>query len=39
MTEDDIDAVVRMSAGNPTIANNPKAVSEDDARAILEAAF
>ena len=39
MTEDDLDAVVRMSAGNPTIANNPKPVSEDDARAILEAAF
>jgi maleylacetate reductase len=39
MTEEDIDAVVRMSSGNPTIANNPKPVSEDDARAILIAAF
>jgi len=39
MTEEDLDAVVRMSAGNPTIANNPKPVSEDDAREILEAAF
>jgi alcohol dehydrogenase class IV len=39
MTEDDIEAVVRMSAGNQNIANNPKPVSEDDVRAILTAAF
>jgi maleylacetate reductase len=37
--EDDLDAVIRMVAGNPSIAANPRAVSEDDARAILTAAF
>lgn len=37
--DDDIDAVVRQVSGNPNISNNPKPVSEDDARAILEAAF
>jgi alcohol dehydrogenase class IV len=35
---EDIDAVVRMSSENNNIRNNPRPVSEDDARAILEAA-
>jgi alcohol dehydrogenase class IV len=39
MTDEDIDAVVRLSQGNPNVGNNPRPVSEDDARAILEAAF
>jgi maleylacetate reductase len=37
--DDDIDAVVRQVGGNPNVGNNPKPVTEDDARAILEAAF
>jgi alcohol dehydrogenase class IV len=37
--DDDIDAVVRQVSGNRNIAANPKPVTEDDARAILEAAF
>jgi maleylacetate reductase len=36
---DDIDAVVRMSSSSPAIRGNPRPVDEDDARAILEAAF
>jgi maleylacetate reductase len=39
VTEDDIEAVVRMAAGNAGIAANPRPVSDDDARAILQAAF
>jgi len=39
VTEDDIDAVVRLSGSNRNVAANPKPVSEEDARAILEAAF
>ena len=39
VTDDDVDAVVRLSQSNPNVRNNPKPVSEDDARAILEAAF
>ena len=39
VTEEDIDAVVRLSQSNPNVRNNPRPVSEDDARAILEAAF
>ena len=38
-TSDDIDAVVAMASGNANIANNPRAVSTDDARSILESAF
>ena len=38
VTEEDVEAVVRMAAGNPNIANNPRPVSEDDVRAILGAA-
>jgi maleylacetate reductase len=39
VTLDDLDAVVRMSSGSPAIRANPRPVSEDDVRAILEAAF
>jgi maleylacetate reductase len=39
VTLDDLDAIVRMSSGSPSIRSNPRPVSEDDARAILEAAF
>jgi maleylacetate reductase len=39
VTDDDIDAVVRLTGGNRNIAANPRPVSDDDARAILEAAF
>lgn len=39
VTEEDIDAVVRLSQSNPNVRNNPRPVSEDDAREILEAAF
>jgi alcohol dehydrogenase class IV len=39
VTDEDIDAVVRQIGGNPNVANNPKPVTEDDARAILAAAF
>jgi maleylacetate reductase len=39
VTDEDIDAVVRQVGGNPNIARNPKPVTEDDARAILEAAY
>lgn len=39
MTDEDVDAVVRMSQGNRNIQINPRPVSEDDARSILEAAF
>jgi alcohol dehydrogenase class IV len=36
---DDIDAVARMSLGNPNVTANPRPLTEDDARAILAAAF
>jgi maleylacetate reductase len=39
VTLEDLDAVVRMSAGNHSISANPRPVSEDDARAILASAF
>ncbi len=39
VTLDDIDAVARMSQSNHSVRANPKPVSEDDARAILAAAF
>ena len=38
VTDDDLDAVARLAAGNRNVAANPRPVSEDDARAILEAA-
>ena len=39
VTDDDIDAVVRLSQSNGNVRNNPRPVSENDAREILEAAF
>ncbi len=39
VTIDDLDAVVRMSSSSPSIRTNPRPVTEEDARAILEAAF
>jgi alcohol dehydrogenase class IV len=39
VTDDDIDAVVRLSQSSPAVQMNPRPVSEDDARSILEAAF
>jgi maleylacetate reductase len=39
VTLDDLDAVVRMTGGSPSIGRNPRPVSEDDARAILAAAY
>jgi alcohol dehydrogenase class IV len=37
-SDEDLDAVARMAPGNRSVANNPKPVTEDDARAILRAA-
>ena len=39
VTDEDVDAVVRLSQSSPGILANPKPVSEEDARAILEAAM
>jgi len=39
MTDEDLDAVVRMSAGSPNVQANPRPVPEDEARGILEAAW
>ncbi|MBV9410913.1 MAG: iron-containing alcohol dehydrogenase [Acidimicrobiia bacterium] len=39
VTDEDLDAVVRLSQSNYSVQSNPRPVSEDDARAILEAAF
>ncbi len=39
VTEADIEAVAQMSAGNANVGRNPRSVSPDDARAILESAF
>ena len=39
MGEEDLDAVVRMSQGSPSVRANPRPVEEEDARAILEAAL
>jgi maleylacetate reductase len=39
VTQDDLAAVVALSEGNATIAKNPRRVSREDARAILEAAY
>jgi alcohol dehydrogenase class IV len=36
---EDLDAVARLAGGSPNVRNNPRPVGEDDARAILEAAF
>lgn len=37
--EEDLDAVARMAPSNGNVANNPRPVSEEDARAILAAAY
>jgi maleylacetate reductase len=39
VTLDDLDAVARSSQGNVSVRANPRPVSEDDARAILAAAY
>jgi maleylacetate reductase len=39
VTEDDIEAVVRMAGGNPNIRSNPRPAAAGDLRAMLEAAF
>jgi alcohol dehydrogenase class IV len=39
VTDEDLDAVVRLSQSNNSVQSNPRPVSEDDARSILEAAF
>jgi alcohol dehydrogenase class IV len=37
--EDDLDAVARLSERSPSVRANPRPVSSEDARAILQAAF
>jgi alcohol dehydrogenase len=39
VTEDDLDAVTRMVQTSVSIRHNPRSVSEEDARGILDAAF
>jgi alcohol dehydrogenase class IV len=39
VTDEDLDAVARLSQSNHNVQLNPRPVSEDDARAVLEAAF
>jgi len=39
VTEDDLDAVARLSQSNGSVRANPRPVSEDDARWLLESAF
>jgi alcohol dehydrogenase class IV len=39
VSEDDLDAVARLSQRNRNVLANPKPVSEDDARSILDAAY
>jgi maleylacetate reductase len=39
VTEEDLDAVARLSQSNRNVQANPRPVTEDDARAILQAAF
>ncbi|MGH9185623.1 MAG: maleylacetate reductase, partial [Acidimicrobiales bacterium] len=39
VTLDDLDAVARAAPGNGSVRTNPRPVSEDDARAILSAAY
>ena len=39
VTEDDLDAVARMAEGNPNVRNNPRPVTEADARSLLESVF
>ena len=39
VTDEDLDAVARLSQGNGNVRANPRPVGEDDARAILESVF
>jgi alcohol dehydrogenase class IV len=39
VTDEDLDAVARLAESHPTIGSNPRPVTADDARAILEAAY
>ena len=39
VTEEDLDAVAQLSQSNGNVSNNPRPVSEEDARAILAAAY
>jgi alcohol dehydrogenase class IV len=39
VTEEDLDAVARMSHGNVNVGLNPRPVSEEDARQILAEAW
>jgi maleylacetate reductase len=39
VTHDDLDAIARMTEGNGNVRNNPRPVTEADARALLQAAF
>ena len=39
VTEEDLDAVARLSQSNRSVQANPRPVSEEDARAVLDAAF
>lgn len=39
VTEDDLDAVARMAEGNANVRNNPRPVTEADARDLLESCF
>ena len=39
VTEEDLDAVAQTAPSNGNVANNPRPVSEEDARAILAAAY
>ena len=39
VTDEDLDAIVRLSQSSYSVQSNPRPVSEDDARSILEAAF
>jgi maleylacetate reductase len=39
VTDDDLDAVARMAEGNASVRNNPRPVTEADARALLDEAF
>lgn len=39
VTDEDIDAVARMAPGSPAVQANPKPVTEEDAKRILEDAF
>ena len=39
VSEDDLDAVARMAEGNANVRNNPRPVSEDEARELLASIF